>query len=140
MAGVNTNTEGDWANPKQFFLKLAQVLQLIEQEMKRSGDGVWAHPREPNNEDVDDLVSGLIGTPTEAFLTAFKVFEGLVQCLARNDPVPDHEQILLSALAICLRQALKVKSANCNSLMSILANASRLRKLYELGTLREAIG
>jgi hypothetical protein len=33
-----------------------------------------------------------------------------------------------------------VNSANCKSLMNILANASRLCKLCELGTLREAIG
>jgi hypothetical protein len=139
MAGIDTNTEGDLASPKQFFLKLAQVLQLVEQEKRRSGDGVWTRQR-ISTEDVDDPVSGFIGTPAEVFLTAFKVFEGLVQRLVRDDHVPDHEQVLLSALAICLRQALKVNSANCKSLMNILANASRLCKLCELGTLREAIG
>jgi hypothetical protein len=138
MATIDTNTEGDLASPKQFFLKLAQVLQLIEQEKRRSGD-VWTRQRK-STEDVDDPVSGFIGKPAEVFLTAFKVFEGLVQCLVRGDHVPDHEQILLSVLAICLRQALEVNSANCKSLMNILANASRLRKLREAGTLREAIG
>ena len=138
MAGIDTNTEGDLANPKQFFLKLAQVLQLIEQEKRRSGDGVWTRQR-TSTEDVDDPASGFIGTPAEVFFKAFKIFEGLVQCLARDDHVPDHEQVLLSTLAICLRQALKANSANCKSLMNILANASRLRKLCELGTLREAI-
>jgi hypothetical protein len=138
MATIDTNTEGDLASPKQFFLKLAQVLQLIEQEKRRSGD-VWTRQRK-STEDVDDPVSGFIGTPAEVFLQAFKVFEGLVQCLVRDDHVPDHEQVLLSALAICFRQALEVNSANCKSLMNILANASRLRKLCEAGTLREAIG
>jgi hypothetical protein len=139
MAGMDTNTEGHLANPKQFFLKLAQVLQLIEQERRHSGDGVW-NRRGKSTEDVDDPVSGFIGTPAEVFLTAFKVFERLVQCLVKDDHVPDHEQVLLSVLAICLRQALKANAANCKSLMNILANASRLRKLCELGTLREAIG
>jgi hypothetical protein len=139
MATIDTNTEGDLASPKQFFLKLAQVLQLIEQEKRRSGDGVWTRQRK-STEDVEDPVSGFIGTPAEVFLTAFKVFEELVQCLIRGDHVPDHEQILLSVLAICLGQALEVNSANCKSLMNILANASRLRKLCEAGTLREAIG
>jgi hypothetical protein len=139
MAGIDPNTGGDLASPKQFFPKLAQVLQLIEQERRHSGDGVWTRQRK-STEDVDDPVSGFIGTPAEVFLKAFKVFEGLVQCLVRDDHVPDHEQVLLSALAICLGQALKVNSASCKSLMNILANASRLRKLCELGTLRKAIG
>src|SRR3954471_11633831 len=135
MAGVDTNTESDLASPKQFFLKLTQVLQLIEQEKRRLGDGVWTRQRK-STEDV----AGFIGTPAEVFLTAFKVLEGLVQCLVKDDHVPDHEQVLLSVLAICLRQALKVKAANCKSLVNILANASRLRKFCELGTLRETIG
>jgi hypothetical protein len=138
MAGIDTNTEG-LASPKQLFPKLAQVLQLMEQEKRRSGDGVWTRQRK-STEDVDDPTSAFIGTPAEVFLTAFKVFEGLVQYLVREDHVPDHEQVLLSVLAICLRQALKANSTYCKSLMNILANASRLRKLCELGTLREAIG
>ena len=139
MAGIDTNNEGDLANPTQFFLKLAQVLQLIEQEKRRSGDGVWSLHRKLA-EDVDDPGSSFVGTPGEIFLTTFKVFEGLVQCLVRGDHVPDHEQVLLSVLAICLRQVLKVNSAYCKSLMNILANASRIRKLCGFGTLREAIG
>jgi hypothetical protein len=138
MAGIDPNTGGDLASPEQFFRKLAQILQLIEQEKRYSGDGVWTRQGE-STEDVDDPASGFISTPAEVFFKAFKVFEGLVQCLARDDHVPDHEQVLLSTLAICLRQALKANSANCKSLMNILANASRLRKLCEPGTLREAI-
>jgi hypothetical protein len=139
MDGIDPNTEGDLASPKQFFTKLAKVLQLIEQEKRHLGDGVWTRQRKLT-EDEGDPVSWFIGTPAEVFLKAFKVFEGLVQCLVRDDHVPDHEQVLLSALAICLRQALKLNSANCKSLMNILANASRLRKLCELGTLCEAVG
>ena len=139
MAGIGPKTEGDLASPKQFFMTLAQVLQLIEQEKRHSGDGVWTRQGQ-STEDVDAPVSWFIGTPAEVFFKAFKVFEGLVQRLVRDDHVPDHEQVLLSALAICLRQALKVNSASCKSLMNILANASRLRKLCGLGTWREAIG
>src|SRR3954451_11784966 len=122
MAGMDRNTEGDLANPKQFFLKVTQLLQVIEKERRHSADGVWNRQRQ-STEDVDEPVSGFIGTPAEVFLTAFKVLEGLVQCLVKDDHVPDHEQVLLSVLAICLRQALKVKAANCKSLVNILANA-----------------
>ena|SRR2546423_904018 len=132
MAEGGVGVKADLASPEVFFVNVLAILRSMEFEKTASDNG----PRS-RTEDTDDHQFGpsstFGGTPTDVFLRALKVFELLVQCLVRNESVPDHEEVLLSVLAICLSQALKAKSANCTNLMEILANASRLRTSVLLG-------
>jgi hypothetical protein len=125
MAETEVGVESDLASPKTFFVNVWEPLRSIEYEKRHSGHGSWTRPNDAVDEQYGPS-SSFVGTPADVFLIAFNVFEELVQCLIREEPVPDHQEILTSVLAICLREALKANSANCKFLMETLANASRL--------------
>ena len=126
MAETGVGPGSDLANPKKFYVTVWELLRSIESEIKQLGHGLWAGL----NEGVEEQYmwsNTFVGTPTDVFPLAFAVFEEVVESLIRDEPVADQENILLSVLAICLRQALRVTSPKCKNLMETLANASRLR-------------
>jgi hypothetical protein len=127
MAEIRLRAGSDLTSPKGFYEKAWESLRLIEREIKDLGGGTWAHL----DEGVDARYgpsNTIFGRPAEVFVVAFTAFEELVQPLGRDEPVTYREDILLSVLAICLRQALRASSPNCKSLMATLANASRVRR------------
>lgn len=126
MAEIGIGAERDLANPQKFYVNVSAILRSIQHETRRPGSSPWTRL----NDSVDEqygLSSTSVDTHMDVFRLASQVFEDLVQRLARGEPVIDHEEILNSVLAICLRQALRAKSASCRVLMETLANASRLR-------------
>ena len=124
---MGLGAETEFASPKAFYVSVWRTLQSIDYEKWHSGHGPWTRPND-NTDDEYGPSSTFVGTPADVFHVAFKIFEELVQRLIRDEPVPDHEATLLSVLAICLGQAFKADSANCQNLMETLASASRLRK------------
>jgi hypothetical protein len=126
MAEIEAYAESDLSSPKNFFANVWGTLRSIEYEKTHSGYGPWTLQNDAFDKQ-HGLSSIFVGTPADVFLIAFKVFEEVVQSLVRDEPIADCEEILLSVLAICLRQALRANSANCKNLMDTLANASRLR-------------
>jgi hypothetical protein len=127
MAETGLGAGNDLTRPKNLYETVWESLRSIEYEIKDSGDGTWAHLDDGVGEQYGPS-NTFFGKPAEVFLIALTVFEELVQTLIRDEPVAYHEDILLSVLAICLRQALRANSPSCKSLMATLANASRIRK------------
>ena len=127
MAEAKLGAGSDLTSPKGFFEKAWESLRLIEGEIKDSGSGTWAHL----DQGVDERYgpsNTILGRPVDVFVVACTAFEELVQPLARDEAGTYREDILLSVLAICLRQALRAGSPNCKGLMATLANASRVRR------------
>ena len=131
MAEEGVRVETDLGNPKTFYVAVLGILRAIEYEQSQAGYDLWTRPNDTVGDQCGPL-NTFVGTPADVFVIAFRVFENLVQCLIRHEPVQDHEQILLSVLAIGFSQALKANSANCKTLMETLANASRLRKYLSI--------
>lgn len=125
MADTGAGAGNDLSSPKELYVKIWESLRLIEYEIKDSGNNPWTRLDEGVDEQYGPL-NTMLGRPAEVFLTAFTVFKEVVQSLNRDEPAAYHEDILLSVLAICLRQALTANSPTCKSLMETLANASRI--------------
>jgi hypothetical protein len=127
MAETGLGAGNDLTRPKSLYETVWESLRSVECEIKDSRDGTWAHLGDGVGEQYGPL-NTIFGKPAEVFLIALTVFEELVQTLIRDEPVAYREDILLSVLAICLRQALRANSPSCKSLLATLANASRIRR------------
>lgn len=131
MAERDAGTGSDFVNPQDFYMHVWRILQSVEHEIRSPGYDAWARLEQGVDEEEEEeygLSNTLVGSPAEVFLVAYTAFEELVQSLVRDVFEVDCEDVLLSMLAICLRQTLSVSSPKCKYLMRTVADASRLRR------------
>ena len=117
---------------EEFYADVWRVLGEISDEATHSAHGPWARHADAVDVDEDHHASAFSGTPADAFDVAFKVFKARLQRFRGDETVrahlPDNEDVLLSVLAICLRQVLRAKSTHSKTLMETFATASRNRE------------